>query len=176
MNGQQRRAGRNNLVLSICLLSLNLLACDRQTYRDVVQDFADRPIGELTAGTIVGQSFVPNHNRLTGVGVHMATFARVNRCDVVFRLRVEKSETDIVTKPLKCADVQDNSWIQIDFPAIKDSLKRKYVFLIESPNGAPGNAITIWMASMPGIYPDGQVLVNGKPIPGALKFVTFHEG
>lgn len=169
-------AKRNKLVLGVFLLSFTLLACDRQTYRDIVQDFSDRAIGELTSGTTVGQSFVPNHNRLTGIGVLMATFARVNRCNVVFHLRLKNSETDVVTKPLNCADIQDNSWVQSDFPAIKNSLKQKYVFLIESPNGASGNAITIWMAGIPNIYPDGQVLVNGKPIPGALRFVTFHEG
>lgn len=156
--------------------SLAFSACGRDVYRDVVQDFSDRPIGEMTAGFTVARSVVPDHNRISGIGAFMATYARMNYCDGVFRLRPETAQSDIVTKSLKCADIQDNSWVPIDFPAIKDSLKNKYVRLIEFPNCSPGNAITIWMASIPGICPDGQVLVNGKPILGALRFVTFHEG
>ncbi len=147
----------------------------RDAYRDVVQDFSDRPVGEITPQFAVGQSFVPNHNRLSGVAVMMATWNRVNNCDVGLHLRLEGTDHDISTQQLKCSAIQDNSWVRFDFTPIKDSRGKKFVFLVESPNAAPGNAVTIWMASVQGIYADGSLLLNGKSVPGALRFMTFHE-
>lgn len=159
-----------------CLLTVAVSACGGgETYRDVVQDFSDRPVGEITPQLAVGQSFVPNHNRLSGVAVMMATWGRANNCDVVLHLRPEGTDRDISTQQLKCSAIQDNSWVHINFTPIKDSRGRKFVFLMESANAAPGNAVTGWMASVQGIYPDGNLLLNGKPAPGALRFITFHQ-
>jgi hypothetical protein len=57
------------ILLSIWLLCMTLLACDRPIYRDVVQYFSDRAIGAITAGTTMEQNFVPDHNRVWGVSV-----------------------------------------------------------------------------------------------------------
>jgi len=163
-------------ILLSCLLLLTLAGCGRETYRDVVQDFADRPIGEITAGITIGQTFVPNHNYLNGVAVLMATYARGNTCNIVFHLRREGEQQDLFTQGLKCADIQDNQWLRFNFPPIKDSLQQKFFFLFESPDASRDNSVTIWMAGTPNIYSEGQMLVNGKPIPGALRFMTYHEG
>ena len=170
------RLGRFCLHLLLCLLSVSFPGCDRQSYRDVVQDFSDRPVGEIVAGVTVGQTFVANHNSLNGVSILMATYARKNDCNLVFHVRREGEYGEIVTRGLKCADIQDNNWVRFDFPAVKDSLGRKFLFFLESPDGSRENSVTIWMASLPNIYPEGRTLINGEPIPGALRFITYHEG
>ena len=154
-----------------------LLACAGrgQTYRDVVQDLADQPVGEITPLLSVNQSFSPNHGGLTGVSVFMATWARSNHCDVTFRLRLDGEDRDVSTQPIKCSEIKDNALVRFDFPAIPDSLGRRYVLSFESANAAPGNAITLWMSGIPGAYPDGTLSFNGKPVPGALRFTTYHR-
>lgn len=160
-----------------CLVVVALSACSRPTttYRDVVQDFSNHPVGEITPQRTVGQSFVPNHNHLSGIAVLMATYARTNRCSVNFHLRLDGSDQDIYKQELDCSAVRDNSWVRVNFPPVNDSPGKKFVFFFESQNGRPGNAVTVWMAAIPGIYTDGNLLINGKVVPGALRFTTFHQ-
>jgi hypothetical protein len=83
--------------------------------------------------------------------------------------------TDINREPRDCAALVDNGLARFDFPALAGSAGQRFMFRIESPNGRPGDAATIWMSSVEGIYPDGALTVNGTPAPGALRFFTFHE-
>jgi hypothetical protein len=156
---------------------LAVAACRKpQVYRDVVVDYSDRPVGELVAGLLVEQSFASNHDRLCGVAVNMATYAgRAKDCRVAFRLRAEASANVIADQVVFCSALADNSWVRFDFAPLAGSRGEKFVLAIESPNGQPGSAATLWMASVPRIYPEGALSVNGVPTPGALRFMTFHE-
>ncbi len=167
---------RRNLALALAL-PLAVAACRKtEVCRDVVVDYFDRPVGELVTGFLVEQSFAPNHDRLCAVAVNMATYGgRAKDCRVAFRLRAEGSASVIDDKVVPCSAIADNTWVRFDFGPLAGTKGEKFVLTIESPNGQPGNAATIWMASVPGIYPDGALSVNGVPTPGALRFMTFHE-
>ena len=153
------------------------LACRKvDVSRDVVVDYADRPVGEIVAGLRIEQSFVPNHDRLCAIGVSMATYGgRARDCRVVFSLRAAGSKNVVDDKIVPCSAIADNAWVRFDFRPLDGSKGQTLVLSVESPNGQPGNAATIWMASVPGIYPDGALSANGVPIPGSLRFMTFHE-
>jgi hypothetical protein len=147
-----------------------------EAYRDVVVDYGDRPVGELVAGLRIEQRFVPNHDRLCAIAVNMATYGgRAKDCRVVFSLRADGSQNVIEDKIVPCAAIPDNAWVHFDFRPLDGSKGQRLVLSIESPNGQPGSTATIWMASVPGIYPDGSLVVNGVPTPGSLRFMTFHE-
>jgi hypothetical protein len=167
---------RWSLALAVAPL-LAVAACRKpQVCRDVVVDYADRPVGELVTGFLVEQSFAPNHDRLAAIAVNMATYGgRARDCRVAFRLRAEGSPNVIDDMVVPCSAIADNTWVRFDFGPLAGTKGQKFVLTIESPNGQPGNAATIWMASVPGIYPDGALSVQGVPIPGSLRFMTFHE-
>jgi hypothetical protein len=146
-----------------------------ETYRDVVVDYSDRPAGELVDGFKVSQSFVSNHDRLCAVAVAMATYAgRAKGCEVVFRLRAEKSVNDIHVQRVPCAEIADNSLVRFDFKPLDATRGQRFVFSLESPDAQPMDAATALMASIPNIYPDGVLSVNDEPVPGALCFTSFH--
>jgi len=159
------------------LFALAVLAACREAEprRDVVIDYSDRLVGELLAGTTVEQSFVPDHDGLCAVAVVVATYGGTPRCKVRFRLRAEGSAAIISEQVRGCSKIADNSAVRFDFPPLVATRGRRLVFSIDSPNGRPGNRVSLWMASIPGIYPDGALSVNGQPVPGALRFTTFHR-
>jgi hypothetical protein len=78
-------------------------------------------------------------------------------------------------KVVRCTAIPANHWVHFDFGPLEATQGQRFVLTLESPNGKPGKAATIWMASVPGIYPDGALEVNGVPTPGALRFGTFHR-
>jgi len=160
------------------VLPLLIIAACRKTevFRDVVVDHGDQPVGELVAGLRIQQTFVPNHNRLCAVALCMATYgARAKDCRVIFSLRANGSPNVIDEKVVPCSEIVDNAWLRFDFRPLEGSKGQTLVLSVESPNGRPGNAATIWMATEPSIYPDGVLSLNGVPTPGSLRFMTFHE-
>jgi hypothetical protein len=94
---------------------------------------------------------------------------------VIFSLRANGSPNVIDEKVVPCSEIVDNAWLRFDFRPLEGSKGQTLVLSVESPNGRPGNAATIWMATEPSIYPDGVLSLNGVPTPGSLRFMTFHE-
>jgi hypothetical protein len=162
---------------ALALLLLTGAACRKaEVLRDVVVDHADRPVGELVAGLRIEQSFVPNHDRLCAVAVSMATYGgRARGCRVIFSLRADGSKNVIDDHVVPCSGIADNAWLRFDFRPLEGTKGQRLILSVESPNGRPGSAATIWMATEPGIYPDGALSLNGVPTPGSLRFMTFHE-
>jgi hypothetical protein len=146
------------------------------TYRDVVVDISDTPVGELVAGVVVEQTFVPNHDRLSGVAILLATYGgRARGCHVVFRLRAPGSRNDIAKQTRDCAAIADNSWVRFDFDPLPATRGQRLLFQLESPDGRTGQAVTAWMSSVPDVYADGALTVNGAPVKGSLRFTTYHR-
>jgi hypothetical protein len=157
------------------VLAAAVLGCSPGTaYRDVVQKVSDRPTGEITRGLSVTQTFVSNHRHLSGVALQIATWARKNQCGVNIRIRREGSNTDIALEHFKCSEIIDNAWIEVDFPPVDDSLDQRFAITVESPDGAPGNAVSLWTIPTR-VYADGQLFINGTPMPGAITFMTYHR-
>lgn len=159
-------------------LGLALLACreDATTFRDVVVDYSDRPLGELVAGQEVTQVFIANHDNLTAVALMMSNNeGRAHDCEVVFRLRAKDSTTDLAERKIDCSAIPDEDWVRFDFPPLVVSRRWKFVISVQVPNGAPGKAPILLMASVSGIYPDGKLRLDGTVVPGALRFMTFHR-
>ncbi len=138
-------------------------------------DYSDKSL-ELVAGLDVTQVFRPNHHDLTAVAIMMSNpGGRARDCDVVFRLRAKDSTTDIIVRKIGCADVPEEGWVRFDFPPLVASEWWRLVFSIASPNGRPGHAPLVFMASVPGIYADGKLRINNEVVSGALQFTSFHR-
>lgn len=132
---------------------------------------SDHNVGEITWSNVPGQEFVPAKDRLCGIEIMMATFARVNTCRVEFRLfrfqEGNKEELRVVEK--SAAELQDNSWHTFRFQTLSQSAGSILYFLIESPDGEAGNAITLWANSSIS-RPGYQMHLNHQPVPGGICF------
>jgi hypothetical protein len=169
------RAGRWRLAV-VSFVTAALVGCQEPDLRrDVVIDYSDRVVGELMAGVEVQQTFVPDHDELSAVAVFLTTYATTPRCKLRFRLRAEGSSTNIVEQIRGCAMIADNSWVIFHFSPLVATRGRRLLFILDSHNGRPGNRVGPWMASNPGIYPEGVLSVGGVATPGALRFATFHR-
>jgi len=156
---------------------LALLCCGgpSRTYRDVVVDYSDGAL-ELVAGRDVRQVFSANHDRVTAVAVMMsAPEAGAAACHVVFKLRARRRSFAIVEQQVPCASLPRRDWVRFDFTPLVGSRRQRLEIALESPDGRPGAAPAVLMASVPRIYPDGRLRVAGEDVPGALRFMTFHR-
>lgn len=159
------------VLVSICIISAS--GCI-EGMRDVSQIEHNKPIGEIYGSTTVGQTFASRQSNLSVIEIIMATYMRINTHDVIFHLRASPSSPiDIATIKVNAAKIADNQYHRFSFPPIPDSKDKTYYFFIESPDSAPGNAITIWYSTKD-VYKDGSAFVNHKAVEGDLAFKTYY--
>jgi len=133
------------------------------------------PVGEIYGDRKIGQTFLAEHNDLSGIEVLLATYNRKNSGGFIFHLKSDvKSEEDIYSFPGDMSTVQDNEFYRFSFPKIKNSKRKKYFFYIDAPKSQPGNAITIWSNSKD-LYKEGEKVVNGFVSEGDLVFKTEYN-
>lgn len=161
------------LILFSILLSSIILGGG--SYIGLVQDKVNQPVGEISGITTVGQTFISPHANLNAIEINMATYMRTNTHDVIFHLRSSPNSTvDIVTIRVNAAKIADNKYHRFSFPPIIDSEHISYYFFIESPNSAPGNAITTGYCTKD-VYNAGSAYKNHEPMEGDLSFRTYHK-
>jgi hypothetical protein len=136
------------------------------------------PVGELTAERTVGQTFTAEADGLYRLDVQLATYGRDNSGRVRFHLRQSPAAgEDIATIEFEAADVVDDADRPFLFPRQARSAGRSYYFLFDTPDGQPGNAITVrGVVSGPDRYPGGGLLINGEPVAGDLTFIPYFDG
>lgn len=159
------------LVLALSLCGGVLLAAFPQ-YATTRQTANNVPAGELVAGQRLGQTFRAPFSGLYRVDVLLATYARHNDHQVIFRLSAEGQT--LVTQEFPAAEVQDNAFRRFVFAPIPDSANREFSFSFEAPQAQPGNAITIWQTDFDS-YPSGQAYVNDRPTDGDLAFIAYYR-
>jgi SAM-dependent methyltransferase len=133
--------------------------------------------GEILPGNVAGQTFTPLHDGLDGIEVLVGTYARENRCTFRFALLdgagPGRKETAVVEIP--ASEIPDNLWIRFPFQPVRDSAGKPLYFTIESPDAAPGNALTLW-TSEEAPNPKMSMFANHKPCKGTLCFRPHYAG
>jgi hypothetical protein len=158
------------LIISLALVGLSGCTLDQVAAR---QAQATGLWDELVGGESYGQSFVSTRDNLYRIDLGTATYARVNAAPVIFHLKSSpEASTDIVSITLPGAEIQNERPTSIEFPPLPDSRGQSYYFSIESPEGAPGDAITVY-ANANDQYPDGEAYRNGQAVPGDLAFTAY---
>ena len=139
---------------------------------------------ELTGGRTFGQTFVCTRNNLYRIDLSTATYARINTSPVIFHLRSASPSTsevaeafaamDILTITLPGPEVQNDRPTSFVFPPLRDSKDKAFYFFIESPEGTPGNAITVYVNEYDQ-YPAGTAYRDGQPVAGDLAFTAYSQ-
>jgi hypothetical protein len=160
--------------LVIGLLLINLVSC---TLNNIAakQEEATGLWEELVAGKIFGQTFACNRDNLYRIDLSTATYARTNTAPVIFHLQENpQASTDIISITIPGPEIQNDRPTSITFPPLSHSQGQSYYFYLESPQAAPGNAITVY-ANEHDRYPDGTAYRNGQPVAGDLVFTAYSQ-
>ncbi|HEX9901417.1 MAG TPA: hypothetical protein VGB72_01000 [Acidobacteriota bacterium] len=127
----------------------------------------------IEGGTEVGQTFVAHSDGLGRIDVMLGTYARVNNQDIVFRLWEGGPGHRLVAKTIfNAVEAADNLYRAFIFESIRKSGGKMYTFVLSSPSSTWNNSLSVWMNTAD-VYPEGEALLNGVPIPGDLTFRTY---
>jgi len=132
------------------------------------------PTPEINDNTTVGQTFISPKNNLSSIRVMFSCEAKQRKGEITFVLKEAGESGKILHQmgfPLKKID--DTSRLFFIFPPIQNSMGKEYMFIFGSPSLLPGQGVSLWYASGD-CYPEGRMLVNGKPAEGNLYFQAYH--
>lgn len=156
-NGEhkQSRLTRNAVVeislFLIALIAASLLlwskggfaAPDRLAYKQLT---TTTPFGEISASYSMLQEIpVESEQTLTRLSVQMATYGRENHCQVVFMLYL--NDELIRSETADAAEIADGGYYTLRNIGVLVTPEDSLYLFITSPDGAPGNAVTVWTDS-----------------------------
>ncbi len=123
------------------------------------------PVGELSHGATVRQSFMPNRDGLHRITLLLATYDRQNTGQITFTL-LDDQEQVVYQEQFAAQDVEDNQPRLFLFPPQTDSALHRYTVQL-SADSIAGNGITLW-ADTTDQYP-GLLHINGRGLSGDLR-------
>jgi hypothetical protein len=127
------------------------------------------PVGELVQGLQVTQTFLSTCPNLAEIDLYLATYARPNTHPLLVRVQEVGSGQVLLDQSIAGSAVRDNAWHEFPLAPVPDSAGKTYMITLSSPEGQPGNAISIW-SSRTDAYPGGEANVNGIAINADLVF------
>jgi hypothetical protein len=130
---------------------------------------------EFSGARIMGQTFTAELNNLSCIEVMLSSSNKRDGGNFFFYLKKEReSKTDIFKFQGEVLNIRNNEFFRFEFPEIKHSKEKKYVFLIEIPESLPVNALDLWSSSEDQ-YERGEKIINGEIYPGDLVFKTEYQ-
>lgn len=110
-------------------------------------------VGPIFGDTAVSQTFVCEDEELSKLEIMMATYARQNESDLEVTLRRDTEQGAIVAQTfVDTASMRDNDWIQLEFPAVRDTKGKRFVLTLRAPDALNEKAVTAYYtnAAVPG--------------------------
>ncbi len=157
---------------------LLLIGCVEKADWKAQQRSAGIPAGDLYASHTVGQIFTPTRNGLSGVEVVLVDYGpESGRPAVPLDLYLCRDTTcqEAITRTTILPEEQaHNRTIRLRCPPQNDSAGRPYFLLAAAPQADTPSRTTLW-AHPSDLYPEGNLLRDGRPAAGDLNFWTFYE-
>jgi hypothetical protein len=131
---------------------------------------------ELVEGRSHGQRFLCPRDGLSGIRVEVGTFGRRNTSELVLHLRTHPGAPhDLYALRVAAHKLRDGETLTMRFPPIRPSANRWLYFVAESPDGVPGDSVTLWATTRAGGI-RGQRYEDGLPAEGALLMTLEFDG
>jgi hypothetical protein len=146
------------------------------TITDRLNERANLPAGEITAGVTLGQTFRATEPNLDSVEIMLATYQRTNTSPLLFSLYEYPAEAPLRTVVAEPDSIRDNKYRTFEFASIPDSAGKAFLLTLESPEAIQGDAFTAWLSECD-CYQGGTALLSGEEQPGRdLAFrVGYHN-
>jgi len=134
------------------------------------------PLTELVAGRSHGQRFLSKRNGLSGIIIVPSLLGRSNTSRLVLHIRTNPGAPgDIHSLNLPTHNLTEGQALAFRFPPIPDSANRWFYFIADSPDGVPGDTVTLFASAHPeGI--EAQRYEDGLPADGALVMSLEYNG
>ena len=125
-----------------------------------VDHFNKIPIGEITDGIVVEQSFICHENGLDEIDILFATYARKNTSGII-KVSILDDKYNLLSEyEIPTESFLDNAFVNFEIPRQNESKDKKYMIRIENRGSTPGNAITLWANSYD--YENMELEINGE--------------
>jgi GT2 family glycosyltransferase len=133
-------------------------------------------LAELTQGHSHGFRFRAPGDGLQSVTVRVATFGRRNTARLTLALRDHPaSRRNIAELELSTHNLREGEAVTLSFPRLSGTEGRWFYLVAESPDGAPGDAVSRWATDrIEGLA--GQRYEDGLPAAGALLIELEMDG
>jgi hypothetical protein len=129
---------------------------------------------EIAGPVQVGQTFTAPYPGLYRIEVALDPNAVQSSHPVTFQLKTEPSAADaLATSEFSTADVRKDVPFSFEFAPVRDSQGRTFIFLLESPEAEPGDALTAYYGP-DAILRGASAYSNGQAVSGNLEFRTFY--
>jgi hypothetical protein len=175
----RRPGGLGTLLQTVRSPLINLLGAryvvaapnDDPNYQVVAQqETPGASAGELLPGRQVGQTFVAPADRLAGVQLLVANYARPTQGRLRFHLKTDPAApTDLASGEVDAATWPNNQFWPIFFPPVSGSAGRTFYFGLEGVDTQPGSAPTLWFSPQD-VYAGGTRWEQGQPVAGDFAF------
>jgi hypothetical protein len=138
----------------------------------ILQTRNARPWGPIYGATTAVQTFTLDRpGKLFAIDLLLATYGRRRgpRAEVVV---TDSDGYVLATERVPSARVFNNQWVPILTEPVPVAAGRPYRLELRAPNARPRNALTVWMATDPEAYPNGETITPD----GAHGDFTFRLG
>jgi hypothetical protein len=117
----------------------------------------------------------PQTDGLSGIELIFGTFARSNSSILEVTLaRADERRSPLVQLRLLTEELVDNQSRHLGLPSIDDSAGKELILTLTSPDGVPGNAVTVY-SSPTDVYTGGTLFTDGAPQTGDLLFTLDYH-
>jgi len=175
------------VVMAVCVLavlSFYWIGGDQLRFRGELSESVSpmSAVGEIVAGTELRQRFVAEGDRLEHVQILFSTYGRENTAVLEAEILDPRGES-AAKAAVDPSTLKDNAMAIVPFPeGVPLERGGEYTLRLTCPEGAPGNAVTVWYGSAVAAarsqvsveIPEGRTLtLNGAPLGGMLAFRTY---
>ena len=131
------------------------------------------PVGNFERdGDTFSQEFTAPADGIRQLSIFLATWARKNTHDIVFRLK-DATGKEIFSKTVSAASIQDNQYYTLHFPEQKGGKGKKFTLELQGKgNCSPTNSITVWSSKTQDLPP---AKFNGRSLSTSFKMQLFYN-
>jgi hypothetical protein len=145
LKSEVRRARRSRRARLSAQLRHTIKQLLQPPYTIVRSGQAIETVGVLLPGQRLGQTFRADAPMLTGIGVMIGTFQRINTCELVLHLcDSPQATTELAVSRLIAAVVRDCEFCTFAFPPVANASGQELYFWIETPDAVLSDGVTLF--------------------------------
>jgi uncharacterized membrane protein YfhO len=129
------------------------------------------PIGEITTGTVIEQTFISREENMSAISILLATYQLTFDQQMMEFTLLDQYDHLVRREIISLDQIKDNAFYKFDFDPIKDSKDKLFKIRLTS-DATLGNAATQWV-SKENSYDFGDLYNNGREQEGDMIFKSY---
>ncbi|GHV16192.1 hypothetical protein FACS189425_00010 [Clostridia bacterium] len=129
---------------------------------------------KISDDTVIEQSFIARENNFSGVAVKFNTFGTPVDSEVTLGIRQDGYQQDFIEWTTTAFKIKNNEYHYFDFAPLNNSKDVKYIFSLRYKGVDQQKLVAPMYSANEKEYLDGELIVDGKKIPGVLAFEQLY--